>query len=152
MCAGLLKRYFLFLTAYSSCNSKSIELYSAGVAISGKMSSSVHSCWHLSDEIMEWTGFQLYINLRRESMLRWDKATDWDYWVVCMYLYLIIVLIVRLLCEQVWWDRMLRWGGGVCVRRCHLPSFHILTFWGDALSLAWPPCVWACIVLTLRAN
>lgn len=36
--------YFLFLIAHSSCNNKSIELHSAGIAISGKMSSTVHSC------------------------------------------------------------------------------------------------------------
>lgn len=46
----------------------------------------VHRCWHLPDNVMEWMGFQPYINLRHDKMSRCDMATDQDsYRDVCVF-------------------------------------------------------------------
>ena len=100
-CAGLFagpEIYSLFLIAYSSCYSKSIELHSAGVAISGKMSSSVHGYLHLPDNIM-------WISALHQPETRQHVGKKHGWWLGLMCgmrvdVHLILLLIVQLLCEQ----------------------------------------------------
>lgn len=103
-----------------------------------KVSVCTNRCWHLLDDVRNWMGFRPDINPRLESVFGWYWSNAEDLSAAC-----------RPALSDSFVNAEQRGGGGVCVRRCHLPSFHILTFWDDTVNLA-QAGVWVCVCVYVR--